>query len=295
MSNIRRLDILRVLALLVYAVLIVYIWFFIFMPKKIPPYLMTLVPDKSKNILIFGIDFNYDEKHKKSVKNGRADTILLCNLNPSKKKITLISFPRDSLVEIPGFGYHKINSAYHFSGEKLLAKTIENLLNIKIDNYVCVNLPTFIALVDSLGGVKVSIDNDMYYVDNYGGLKINLKKGTKKLSGKEAEGYVRFRSDKNGDIGRIERQKEFLKAVFKKISSPIIFIRLPFIFNTLQNKVETDLKFSELIRIGNFLRTVNNNEIKTLVIPGDFGQGEYFGYWILDFPKVYNLKKELQL
>jgi len=264
------------------------------MPKKIPYFFASFIPYSSKNILLIGSDYNYDEKHKK-LTTGRSDTLVFVNIDPLRKKVYQISIPRDSLVEIPGYGYNKINFAFSVGGKDLVIDTIEKLFNTKIDGYFVINLKGLVRFVDSLGGVKVYVDKDLVYEDKYAGLKINIKKGVRKLSGKDAEGFVRFRHDALGDIGRVERQKLFVKSVLKKISSPVVFVRLPFVFTSLKDAFSTNLTPVEMLKIGNFFRILNPSDIEQYTIPGQFGEGQYFGYWIVDTQQLNLLKKCLHL
>ena len=132
-------------------------------------------------------------------------------------KPALISLPRDSYVPIPGQGSNKINAAFSFGGPKLLVQTVEQVTDLQIDGYVEIGFAGFASVVDSLGGVDICVKFDM----NDPKAGINLKKGCQTLDGKNALGYVRARySDPRGDIGRADRQRQFLAAIMKKAATP---------------------------------------------------------------------------
>ena len=135
-----------------------------------------------------------------------------------------VSIPRDSKAIIGGKA-HKINYAYNKGGTKLLADTISEQLGIPVDYTVCVNLQGFTALVDAIGGVDFEVPINMDYDDPIQGLSIHFKKGMQHLSGADALRVVRFRHNNDGtgygseDLGRMQTQQKFLKAVAKKMLS----------------------------------------------------------------------------
>ena len=80
-------------------------------------------------------------------------------------KINLLSIPRDTLIEVPGYGWQKVNQAYFLGGSKMATQAVEKFLNIKIDKHVVVNPRGIINIIDLLGGMKNYVDKDMHYVD----------------------------------------------------------------------------------------------------------------------------------
>lgn len=288
-------DFLRIFALLVSFLLIIYFWFFAFIPKTIPNLLKFFVPGHKINILVMGLDYSYDEKDR-VVNLFRTDTMILLCADPYEGKIKILSIPRDSLVDIPGSGFGKINKAYALGKEDLAKETVSQFLGVDIDGYITI-LPTGLTnIVDSLGGVKVYVDQNMFYTDNWGHFKINLKKGLQKLDGYQAQGYVRFRHDKLGDIGRIKRQQEFLKILFRKLASPSSLVRLPVILDTVSKSFRTDLGFYEMLKIGNMARMSEKNDIAIKTLPGSSpGSSPYRGYWIVDEKEKSLLLKDLKI
>ncbi len=152
-----------------------------------------------------------------SVAGRRTDSIILVYVPSGGGKSALISIPRDSYVPIPGHGSNKINAAFAFGGPKLLVETVEQATDLRIDGYIEVGFGGFVGVVDSLGGVYICVPFHM----NDPKAHINLKKGCQMLSGPKALGYVRARySDPRGDIGRAQRQRQFLGAIMKKVAKP---------------------------------------------------------------------------
>ena len=139
-----------------------------------------------KNIIVLGVDERAEEHDV-----GRSDTLFVVMFDTNKKAASLLSVPRDTRVRIKGHGWDKINHAYAYGGRELTQKTTEELLGIKINNYVMVDFKGFVGLVDAIGGVDINVEKNMYYYDEWDGFKIDLKKGMQHMDGKTAIQYVR--------------------------------------------------------------------------------------------------------
>lgn len=145
----------------------------------------------------------------------RTDSIMLVHLGSAEP--TLISIPRDSYVPIRGQGSNKINASYALGGPQLLIDTVEQVSGLRVDGFIEIGFGGFASIVDSLGGVNMCLKKPIN--DRLAG--INLKAGCQTLNGPNALGYVRTRySDALGDIGRIQRQRQFLGALLGKAASP---------------------------------------------------------------------------
>ena len=158
--------------------------------------------------------------HTGDTEGQRTDSIMLLHV-PLLGTPTLISIPRDSWVPIPGQGDGKINSAYALGGAPLLIQTVENTTGVHVDHYVEIGMLGIAEMADSLGGVTLCPQAD--YNDENSGL--NVKKGCQTMDGPTALAYVRMRyADPKGDIGRAERQQEYIKAVATKSASPLTWL-----------------------------------------------------------------------
>jgi LCP family protein required for cell wall assembly len=147
----------------------------------------------------------------------RSDTILILHIPSNGGRPVLISLPRDSYVNIPGFGPNKINAAYSFGGPKLLAKTVQNNTGLRIDHYIGIGFGGLVNVVDAVGGVRMCLPTPIH--DPASGL--NLKSGCQTLDGAEALGYVRTRHQfANQDLQREQNQRLFLRALLRKTTSP---------------------------------------------------------------------------
>ncbi len=235
------------------------------------------------NILFIGVD-SVEGTH-------RADSIALASLDLNSRSIGVISIPRDTRVRVPGRGWTKINHAYAYGGVKLLEETLRGFLAVPIDHYVRIDFKGFIKLVDLIGGVELYVEKNMRYVDKWGGLYINLKKGYQKLDGKKALEYVRFRHDAEGDIGRVKRQWKFLKAVAKKLKRKDMWERLPSIAVEAVRVVKTDLTPEQLIYIASLFRGIDFSKIRWGMVPGHPAYIDGISYWLPDLNALEKLKR----
>ncbi|MET1037123.1 MAG: LCP family protein [Aeromicrobium sp.] len=146
---------------------------------------------------------------------GRTDTIML--LHTGSGPTLLMSLPRDSLVDIKGYGRTKINAAYAYGGPKLLVKTIEDNTGIRVDDYVEVGFGGLVKVVDSLGGVEICPKEDIKDKDS----GLDVKKGCQTADGGTALAYSRNRHTyATQDIGRVQAQREVLGSIASEAKSP---------------------------------------------------------------------------
>ncbi len=150
------------------------------------------------------------------VEGERADSVLLIHRAPGGQT-SMVSLPRDLYVEVPGYGYNKLNSSFAFGGPQLLVQTVQNLTGLQVDHYVQINMQGFGPLVDAVGGVNLCMDFDAQ--DDFSGL--NWEAGCHHADGTTALAFARMRyADPRGDLGRAQRQREVISAVTAKAMSP---------------------------------------------------------------------------
>lgn len=266
-----KIDSYRLLALATLVCGILYFYANVFLPRSVPPMMRIGSLRVPVNILILGMDMNYDRFTGQRIVDmkGRTDTIIIARIDPVRYKITLLSIPRDTLVELPDYGYQKINAANVFGGTDAVKAALYKLTGLKIDKHLLVNPNAAVALVDLLGGVNIYVDKDMYYTDNAQKLYINLKKGWQQLSGKEAEGYLRFRHDTYGDLSRITRQQNFILALFKEFASPDNILKAPVGLEIGRQHIDTNMSLGNMIRILNFTRMLGSGDVQTFTASGE--------------------------
>jgi len=214
------------------------------------------------NVLVIGAD---QEQHGQS----RSDTVLLARIQIRPRcRVTVISLPRDTRVEVPGHGYHKLNAAYAFGGAALTRETVEGALGVSVDHVVAINSAGLAELVDALGGVDLNVPKQMDYDDRAQDLHIHLRPGQQRLNGEQAVGFVRYRSDGLGDLGRVQRQQAFVKAVAQQSLSLGALTKLGAVRKAVGKAVETDLTARQVLALGNCLRGISRADIVTGTVPG---------------------------
>ncbi len=203
------------------------------------------------------------------VAGRRTDTIILLHVPGGGARPTMVSMPRDSWVPIPGRGRNKLNAAYAFGGAPLLVQTVETVTGIQLDHYTEIGFGGFVGMVDAVGGVELCPKRDIK--DRRSGL--NVQKGCQEMDGPTSLAYVRARySDPKGDLGRVERQQEFLGAVFEKAAGPSTFLN-PFRVVGLGNAGTSALTVDErdgpfdLVRFAFAMRAVAGGEARKVTVP----------------------------
>lgn len=191
-----------------------------------------------QNILLVGSDDRTGLSHSEKVKlhvgtadYGRhTDTIMIAHI-ADDGRVAFVSIPRDSYVSIPAYtnadgrttsaSHQKINAAYDIGGPQLIVRTVEEATGVRIDHYAEINFAGFVAMVDAVGGVEMTIPSPIH--DEKAGL--DLPAGTTNLSGPQALAYVRARYfDPTADLGRMKRQQAFIGALMQKATSPSVLM-----------------------------------------------------------------------
>lgn len=239
------------------------------------------------NILVMGIDRVIGENHDPNAQfNSRSDTMLLIRIDPQDQSVKMLSIPRDSRVKIPGVGYTKINDANVEGGPALAAEVVSDTLDgVNVDRYVRITTEAFKELVDLVGGVEVNVPFEMSYKDVTQKLDIHLEPGVQILNGDQAEQFARYRNTKYGDIGRVQRQQVLLKALQQRLFSPAIIPKLPQAIAILQQHIDTNLSIDEMLALANYGRTLNQDQLKMVLLPGRFGGLKEFdgrSYWVIN-------------
>ena len=211
---------------------------------------------------------------------GRSDTMLLVHISKDRDKAYIVSFPRDSLVTIPAhIGTNgktqiparpgKLNAAFAFGGAPLLIETIEGSTNLKIDHYIEVSFAGFARIVNALGGIEVCTKVDIDDPQSH----LVLSAGTHTLDGIEALKYVRTRDfDGRGDIGRMQRQQQFMSSVLNKATSTGVLLNPVKIVNFINAAISTvkmdeSLSKDDLLNLAKQMRGLSSGNVRTLTVP----------------------------
>lgn len=172
------------------------------------------------NFLVLGSDSRISAGDPSEWKAGaqRTDAIMLVHLDGNREHASVMSIPRDSWVDVPGHGMAKINASYSYGGPALLVQTVEKLTGVRIDHVAIADFDSFTELTDALGGVEITVGQDVYDSGGLGGLIVG--KGTHVLDGKQALAYARQRYGlPGGDFDRVKRQQNWARAILTKAVS----------------------------------------------------------------------------
>lgn len=249
--------------------------------------------NKRLNVLILGID-DGDNEFKDAPK--RTDVMLLASFDPVKNDVAILSLPRDTRVKIPGNqGLDKINHAYAYGGVPLAKKTVANLLMVPIHYYVLLNWQGFIDVIDIIGGLDYYVENDMDYEDPYADLSIHIEHGFQHMDGKKAGEYIRFRNDEMGDIGRVQRQQRFLKALASEMFSIGNVVKVPTLINSVEKHLKTDMDFLTMVKAANSFKVFGGEKVRAQMLYGDFQTIDGVSYWVTSQDKTEQTLKELNI
>lgn len=210
----------------------------------------------ANNILILGSDTRGED-------SGRADTIMVLQLDGPSKKPKLISFMRDTFVDIPGYDANKINASYALGGADLVRQTLAENFNIQCKYYAKVDFQSFEKIIDSMfpSGVKMDSERDL----NLDG--VDIAKGKQKMDGHTLLQYARFRKDEEGDFGRVRRQQQVMTAVMGQLKNPLTLIRTPESLGRLVGYMSTDVPTTFMLKNGPSLLLKGGSGIERLTIP----------------------------
>lgn len=252
--------------------------------REVPP--GESVKDKPKAFLLLGVD----SRAKTGTLN--TDVIMVAALNPATKSATVVSVPRDSLIQLDGYKQQKANQFYAgflrsvkkdgLSGEQAelaakeeLRKMFGKMFGIPIDYAATINFKGFIDVVDALGGVTVDVDMDMRYVDRADGTNINLSKGVQKLNGQQALDFIRYRKSNDGknmsdDFSRNKRQGEVLAAIADKLKSFGGAAKLGSVISAVGDNMKTDMPSSEITQLFTTYFGIDKDNIEYIPLQGDW-------------------------
>lgn len=182
--------------------------------------LTTMTGGEGATYLLAGSDARGNGVAQDGTEGQRSDTIMLVH-RAENGQSAIVSLPRDTYVEIPGYGPNKLNAAYSFGGEKLLVTTVEQLTGRKVDHFVEVGMGGVASIVDAVGGINLCYDRDV--ADRLSGM--NWQAGCHDVDGTQALAFSRMRySDPQGDIGRGTRQRQVVSQTLRRALSWEILI-----------------------------------------------------------------------
>ncbi len=228
-------------------------------------------------VLIMGLDYRDWEAGE----TPRTDTMMLFTLDPLSRTAGMLSVPRDMWVNIPGFDYGKINTAYFLGeankmpggGPGLAVETVKQFLGVPINYYAQVDFMAFVKFIDEIGGVLIDVDQEMI-IDPVGpSPKVNLTPGQYTLNGELALAYARQRHTDGGDFDRAKRQQQVVMAIRNRIlqydQMPKLVAKAPKLYNDLSAGIRTNMTLNDIIKLAWLAQQIPPEDIKSVVIGTD--------------------------
>lgn len=191
----------------------------------------------------------------------------------------IIQVPRDTFVETPQLGAVKANALFALAGVNTVKTEVGRLIGAPVERYFKLNLNAVAKVGDALGGIEVDVPKRMYYVDNAQGLSIDLYPGRQLLRGAALEGFLRFRHDEQGDLGRMDRQKLVMAKIFAKLAQPSTLAQLPKLIQIAGNDILTDLSPLEMSQL---LVALSHTKLNSQRLPGRLYWQDQLSYWMPD-------------
>ncbi len=248
------------------------------------------VPERRVNVAVMG------------VANGLADSIMLCSFDPKDGALDVVSIPRDTYVERKGHktsANNKINSSYGRGGADNVVKSVEALTGVPVHYYVKVDYKAVKAIVDAIGGIKVTVPMDMNYDDPVDGLHIHFKKGQVVSSGEDIIKLLRYRKNnkgggyKEGDLGRVKTQQDVVKLGVEKVLKGNIVANFLKLQGPIQENVETNMSPKQMMFYITKAQKIKRENISFQTIPGRADSINHLSFYVVNKEKMKELLKPI--
>ena len=198
---------------------------------------------------------------------ARSDTNIVVRVDPTQNLVTMVSIPRDTCIEIDGYGQNKFNAAYNYGGAAATIREASELCNIEISHYAEVNFEELVALVDAVGGVDVEVDER---IDDPDAGSIVIEEGTQHLDGEAALVFARSRAYVDGDFTRTANQRKLIMALVEKVLA-LPVTDLPGVIQSAAQCVTTDLSVSDILSLAQQFKDEGDLTIYSAMVPSTTG------------------------
>ena len=229
------------------------------------------------NVLLVGSD-----SRDPDAEMGRSDTMMLVSFNKAEEKATVISFLRDSLVEIDGYGQSKLGHTFAYGGVGLTINTLNKQFDLDIQNYIIINFENLVGIIDELGGIRVNLTEEEaeYYRAN--GMP-DIQAGDVTLTGSQALAHARNRSLDN-DFGRTRRQRSVLYGIYNKVMEQKDPQAIMSLITYCMTQVSTNMDVTELYDIATDVMSIEHLRTQQAAVPkdGTYEFGTYEGMSVLN-------------
>ncbi|MGM0545767.1 MAG: LCP family protein [Bacteroidota bacterium] len=243
-----------------------------------------VVPNKTGkdyvSVLFLGLDEN-------DLKEGRSDFIMFTLINLKSGEITAISIPRDSKIELNDDHPDKLNHAYTYSPETAMI-SVEKILDFPVDYYFALNLDSFKKFIDTIGGIEIAAEKNMDHKS------ISIEKGKQQMDGETALKYVRFRTDNEGDFGRMRRQQQVLDAIIDQIINIETAANINDFFELAEQNIRHNIPLDSLLSNAPGLSNISPSKFNRKRLRGDIVEIDSLWYVELDSTQLLNIRDDLR-
>lgn len=213
-------------------------------------------------ILVMGVDARPGAQIDIAV---RPDALMVLRLDPVARSCRVLAIPRDTLVELPGYGRTKVNHALMVGGIPYQRLVVERFLGITVDRYALIDFLGFRAMVDAVGGVPITVPSA---IDENG---VAFEAGPTTFDGAEALAYVRYRGGADLDVGRVRRQQQLIRSLASVASSRDVVRDVNDLLPAVEEHVRTDLSPVEVAELGKrYASTCSEDRLQLDTVPGQF-------------------------
>lgn len=223
----------------------------------------VLAPKKSFNEPFYMMLIGSDAREGNDEMGQRSDTNIVVRVDPTTCTVSMVSIPRDTMIDIDGYGRNKFNAAYNYGGASSTIREASQLLDVEISHFAEVNFEKLIELVDVVGGVEVDVQDK---IDDPDAGPVVIEPGVQTLDGQAALVYARSRAFVDGDFTRTLHQRELIEAIIKKVLS-LPITELPGVIEQAANCVSTDLTVTDIIALATQFQDFGNLTIYSAMAP----------------------------
>ncbi len=247
--------------------------------------LVSVEPQEPFYMLLLGVDKS-DERAEdwgSDTSNFRSDTIILARVDPPNQSITLVSIPRDTMVNMEGYGKQKINAAYSFGGAAYMTQVVSQFANVNISHYAEIDFEQFTSIVDTIGGIEVTLPVAVSDMDYAG---VDLPAGTQTLDGEEALGLVRSRHAYDaygaGDFYRAANQRMVIGSIVKKVLR-LDAASMTSTVSQLASSVTTDFNVTDILSLATQFKDLDvDNGVYSGLVPTNSQYIDNLWYEVVD-------------
>lgn len=242
---------------------------------------VPIIKEEQKEDYVFNVLLIGTDSRDPDAEMGRSDTMMLVSFNQLENKATIVSFMRDSLVEIPGYGLTKLGHSYAYGGAGLTINTLNQTYDLDIQNYITINFENLKNVIDKIGGIEVPITaEEAALYQQYG--HTGIYEGVNVLNGEEALMHARNRT-LDSDFGRTRRQRSVMNGIYRKVMSNKDPADLLALVNFCLTQVKTNMDVNTIYDMATKVLALDNLTVQQTSVPaaGTYSGETYNGMSVL--------------